>query len=219
MTLYPTTYIDNFGKEETLFLSNGKYLKIKIRNHIFIGQSFDSLELQSSEEITNNTFSYNENASLTNCCFDIKFPILAKRNSEILNAFLNVKITLESSENTTTKLFALTVDNKLYDLLHGKVSGLWFENQMIQLQRLLPLDTRINSCLFCAYSNYGVSGSDNFGTLLCFKDIKDKIIEIKDKSEYIDITENNCFFPTQETFWCSEFKEIDKNQWQYKDLI
>ena len=95
---------------------------------------------------------------------------------------------------------------------------MWFETQMVQLQQLLPQDTKINTCIFCAYSNYGVAGSDSFGTLFCFKNIKDKILAVANKSDYLDIADNNGF-STQETFWCPEFMEIGKTQWQYKDPI
>ena len=51
MTLYPTTYIDNFGKEDSSFVSDGMSLKIQLRNYTFVGRNFDSLELQVSEVI------------------------------------------------------------------------------------------------------------------------------------------------------------------------
>ena len=114
MTQYSTTYIDNFGKEESSFISNGNSLKLKLRNNIFEGQNFDSLELQSSEDIANHNFSFNETAFLTNCFFAINFPLIVKRNSEILNAILKVEIKLENSKHPITKDFALTVDNNIY---------------------------------------------------------------------------------------------------------
>jgi len=216
MTLYPTTYIDNFGREESSFVSDGMSLKIQLRNHTFTGQNFDSLELKVAEKDTNSNFSFNEYDSLTNCCFKIKIPIKLKRNSEILDAILSIEIVLENSKYPLIKIFELTFDNNRFDLQNGKETGMWFETQMAQLQRLLPQNIKINSCIFCAYSNYWVAGSDSFGTLLCFKNIKDKIVAVKNKNEYVDIAENNSV-STQETFWCSEFMEIGKDQWQYKD--
>jgi len=216
MTPYPTTYIDNFGKEESSFISDGMSLKIQLRNHTFIGRNFDSLELKAAEKDINLHFSFNEYNSLTDCCFKIKIPIKLKRNSAILDAILNIEIILENSKYPLTKKFALIIDNNIFDLQNGKESGMEFETQMIQLQRLLPQNMKINSCIFCAYSNYWVAGSDSFGTLLCFKGIKDKIVAVKNKDEYVDVADNNGV-STQETFWCSEFTEIAKDQWQYKD--
>jgi hypothetical protein len=216
MTIYPTTYIDNFGKEDSSFSSDGTSLEIHIRNQIFVGQNFDSLELQVRDTETNFNFSFNEYNSLTDCSFQIEIPLKVRRNSEILSAILNIEITLENSKHPTTKIFELTVGNDSFDLQNGKESGMWFESQMIQLQKLLPQNTKINSCIFCAYSDYWVSGSDSFGTLLCFKDIKDKIVKVKYKSEYMDAAEKNGEL-TQETFWCEEFMDIGEDQWQYKD--
>jgi hypothetical protein len=216
MIHYPTTYTDNFGSEDSSFASDGMSLIIQLRNQTFVGQNFDSLELQVIEQTINTNFSFNEHHSLTDCSFKIRFPIKLKRNHEMLDGVLNVEVTLENSKHPITKAFQLALDNNIFDLQNGNETGLWFETQMVQLQKLLPKDIKINSCIFCAYSNYGVAGSDSFGTLHCFKGIKDKIIAVNNKSDYIDIATNNGI-STQVTFWCSEFREIAKDQWQYKD--
>lgn len=216
MTLYPTIYTDNFGSESSSFISDGISLRIQLRNQVFVGQNFDSLELELTGHTINGNFSFNEYNSLTDCYFKIIFPIRLKRNYEMLDGALNVEIILQNSKHPVTKSFQLTIDNNAFDLQNGAESGMWFESQMIQLQRLLPKDLKIHSCIFCAYSNYWVAGSDSFGSLLCFKDIKDKIVGVNNKSDYIDIADNNGI-STQETFWCPVFKDIAKDQWQYKD--
>jgi hypothetical protein len=218
MTVYPTTYNDNFGKEDSSFSSDGTSLKINIRNQTFVGQNFDSLELEVTGTETNFNFCLNEYNSLTDCCFQIKIPIKVRQNTEILSAGLNIEIALENSKHPTTKVFELAVGKDSFDLQNGKENAMWFESQMIQLQKLLPQNTKINSCIFCAFSNYGVSGSDSFGTLHCFKGIKNEIVKVKNKSEYMDAAEKNGGL-TQETFWCDEYMDIGKDQWQYKDPI
>ena len=219
MTIYPTTYIDNFGEENTSFVSDGVTLKIQIRNQIFVGQSFESMELQASDLLlSKNNFSINEYNSLTDCSFKIKIPLKLKDNQKCFESILNLEVVLKGSEHPKTKVFAVAIDDAIYDLQKNGESGMWLETQMGQLQKLLPHNIKINSCIFCAYSNYWVSGSDSFGTLICYKDIKDKIVVVKNKNEYIDLAQN-AGVSTQETFWCSQFKEIAKDQWQYKDPL
>ncbi len=192
-------------------------LKIQIRNHNFVGQSFESMELQSSElGSSENNFSLNEYNSLTDCSFQVKIPLKLKDTQKCFESILNVEVLLKGSEHPKTKVFTLPIDKENYELQKNEESGMWFETQMIKLQNLLPKTVKINSCIFCAYSNYLVAGSDSFGSLICYKDIKDKIVGVKNKSEYIDVAQNNGV-STQETFWCCEFKEIAKDQWQYKD--
>lgn len=218
MTIYPTIYIDNFGEEETSFVSDGMSLKIQIRNQNFVGQSFESMELQASNlPLSDNDFSFNEYNSLTDCSFKVKIPLKLKDNQKYFESILNIQVILSGSEHPKTKVFALTIDKIVYDLQKNGESGMWFETQMVRLQKLLPKNIKIKSCIFCAYSNYWVTGSDCFGTLLCFKKIKSKIVLVNNKSDYVDVAEENNGEATQETFWCSEFEEIGKDQWQYKD--
>src|SRR4026209_2190502 len=98
MVAYQTTYSDNFGKEETSFISDGMSLKIQLRNHTFIGQSFESLELQ-SETLSHsiNNFSLSSDNFLTDCSFNIKIPIRLKDNSDTLISILNIEVFLENS--------------------------------------------------------------------------------------------------------------------------
>lgn len=173
-----------------------------------------------SKDSTNsiNDFSFNEYGGLTDCSFHLKIPIRLKDSLNFLDATLNIEIVLEKSKHPKSKLFALSFGTNTFDLKEQGETELSFESQMIFLQRLLPKNIRIHTCLFCAYSNYWVGGSNSFGTLICYKDIKDKILTVKGKSEYIDAAEGRGE-STQETFLCSEFMEIGEDQWQYKDTI
>ena len=216
MISYSTIYTDDFGKEQSTFESDGMSLKIQLRNHTFIGRSFELLELHKEVLTSASNFSFSEDNFLTDCSFCVKIPLRLKTNSNTLISILEIEVVLKNSTYPTTRKFALSIDQKLFDMLKGSEIKMWFETQMIQLQKLLPKNTMINSCIFCAYSNYWVGGSDCFGTLFCFKDVKERILAVKDKDQYMEVAEGNGI-PTQETFWCSEFKEIEKNQWQYKD--
>jgi hypothetical protein len=93
-----------------------------------------------------------------------------------------------------------------------------FESQMINLQRLLPREIKMQSCLFCAFSNYGVGGSDAFGTLICYKEIKSEIVHFESKYEYMNVAAGYGI-AIQETFYWGEFEDIKPGQWQYKDEI
>ncbi|MGC4100333.1 DUF6304 family protein [Ferruginibacter sp.] len=218
MVVYPVIYIDDSGKEDASFISDGTSLTIRLRRFTFTGGSFESLSLKPPEEINSGGFSLDEYNCLTNCVFQVNIPIKLTCNSDILTAILNIEIVLENTQHPKTRFFSLTVGNEIFDLQKGGESEMWFETQMIQLQRLLPQYMKIHTCIFCSYSNYWVAGNDSFGTLTCYKDIKNEIVTIKDKSSYMAVAENNGT-ATQETFWCSEFTEIGKDQWQYKDQI
>ncbi|MEY4904026.1 MAG: hypothetical protein RLZZ292_1841, partial [Bacteroidota bacterium] len=47
-----------------------------------------------------------------------------------------------------------------------------FENMILELQKSLPKNYKIETCFFCRFSSYSVGGNDDFGALICFKNEK-----------------------------------------------
>jgi hypothetical protein len=95
------------------------------------------------------------------------------------------------------------------------------EDLLIKLQEGLPKNILIQNCLFCRYSSYMVAGNDNYGDLNCFKHCKEKCENRKNKNDIIDMfeTEFSRSQKVEETFYCEEFKTIEKSNFVFKSQI
>jgi Cysteine-rich CPCC len=95
-----------------------------------------------------------------------------------------------------------------------------FENMLLALQKSMPKNYQIETCFFCRFSSYSVAGNDNFGTLICLKDYKDKFLKVKNKDDFIGFqSEMNAFILVEETHYCSEFQLIHGSDWAFKNQI
>jgi hypothetical protein len=92
-----------------------------------------------------------------------------------------------------------------------------FENMLLALQKSLPENYQIETCFFCRFSSYFVAGNDNFGTIMCLKDYKDKFLKVKSKDDYIDfLGEMKASVFVDETHYCGEFQLIKGSDWAFK---
>jgi hypothetical protein len=95
-----------------------------------------------------------------------------------------------------------------------------FENMLLALQKSLPKNYQIETCFFCRFSSYFVAGNDNFGTIICFKDHKDKFLKVKSKDDFIDfLGEMKAYNFVDETHYCNEFQLIKGSDWAFKNQI
>jgi len=148
----------------------------------------------------------------------VKIPVKIKFNDRLIDNYLMLEIIIGNTDYTTTKKFSITIEGKEIDIIAGEALYMDFESQLIALQRKLPEGHKIISCLFCALSHYHVAGNDKFGTLICYREIKNEILKVDNKSDYYDVTLNKGF-NVQEIFYCPEFTEITQDTWVYKDKV
>lgn len=95
------------------------------------------------------------------------------------------------------------------------------ENLLIDLQKSLPKNILLQSCMFCKYSHYNVAGNDNYGDLNCFKHCKAKCETVSNKSNVMDLfeSESKQSIKVVETFYCEEYGSIGKSNFVYKSVI
>lgn len=215
MNLYPTLYTDTMGTEHCFFESDGKQLYINIRGCMLEGRSFDDLSLQNTDAIVQPGITLHD-GTLTNCRLQVTMPLLVSQHDATEAATLQIQMQLQQEKETMVIACSIDVKDKTYQLPHQPF--LSFEYLLPALQKQLPQGLYIKSCLFCAYSNYSISGSEGFGTLICFKAIKEKIVAVNNKEYYSAIPSEYGLF-VQETYCCPEFHKIMPGQWQYKDDV
>nr|WP_315820382.1 DUF6304 family protein [Paraflavitalea speifideiaquila] len=117
---------------------------------------------------------------------------------------LTMEIALKNSAllgNETTATFTLTIEGE--DITVNKVE--LFEGGFDSIKAKLPEGFDLKCCYGCAYSDYSVYGQGFWGTMMCFKNIKEDYLMVKDKDEYMDIMDDRDRF-VQETFYVPTFK-------------
>jgi len=95
------------------------------------------------------------------------------------------------------------------------------EGALIALQKQLPPNIYLKTCLSCKFSNYSPFGNGMFGSIYCFKNIKEKLTQLNDKTDLLHIwtkeaMDNGDIFSVQETFDCKEHQLPTENDWYYK---
>ena len=64
------------------------------------------------------------------------------------------------------------------------------ECAIIQLNIQLPPTIKYKGCYNCKSSDYSVYGLQFWGSMLCFKNIKDAYSRVNSKDEYMDLMDN-----------------------------
>lgn len=221
MRKYKTIYSDKYGTEKAEIQSDGSEMKITLRGIDFEGTCFEILE----GEIDKEKFDYQEYegngnlGDLINCKFQVEIPIKLIDNKHEFTETVHAEV--QTEENDDHGVFLRLSINKT-TISNTKKFG-WFEGALIDIQKQLPKNVKIKTCLSCKYSHYSPFGSSMFGNLYCFKKLKERTAKVNDKISLFDIWEiaykENKLYYVQETFDCEEHEFVEENDWVYKDWI
>jgi hypothetical protein len=85
-----------------------------------------------------------------------------------------------------------------------------FRDELLDLQKQLPPDTYLKTCINCAFSDYSPAGHGCFGGLACFRDNKAGYAAVASKWDLFRIWNSMTEF-VQETHVCPEFERRRPN--------
>jgi len=204
-TRYFAKYIDDLGEENTLIHNDGKILRMNVRNVEFSGDDFDSLQSDEQGDI------------LSNCQIKCEIPIQLIANTDILEGMLKVWIDLRNSTDHPPLQIKLNYSDK--EFISTGMSNGFFDEELWNLQKLLPQGVYFKTCLTCKLSNIG-RYEGMFGALGCYRGSKDEYFKIMGnqnphtKYNLLDIVTED----VQETYLCSEFvmSELSKKSGEIK---
>jgi hypothetical protein len=208
ITAFPTTYRDKFGTETTVIQNDGKVLSMTLRGVEFVGSMFDDFEPKNPEEPDLNSFVFNH-GWLCSYEIDCEIPVLVKVAGSTIESKLHAHIELGGPKSNGRIEYErigleLFVNEKSYK---SPGQNGWFDDELWEIQKLLPHDVSIKSCYTCAYSSYHPAGYGAFGCLACFRDHKQEFWAIRTKAELMHFfskrTEN-----VQETWLCPEYENV-----------
>jgi Family of unknown function (DUF6304) len=204
---YPGVYRDRFGQESTLIMNDGKALTMIVRGVTFRGSDFDGFEPQATTDANQlSTFTMNR-GELCSCVIETEMMIPICVSDSLIDGKLTVRLGLGDPIPTG----GIDRECLFIELRFGKsefksngLSG-WFEDEMLDIQKQLPPNTYMKSCINCAFSDYHPVGHGLFGGLACFRDNKHGYRAVKNKSDLLAIWNTTTEF-VQETYLCPEFE-------------
>lgn len=216
MEIYPAKYTDKNGEVETTIRNDWKVLRMNVRGVEFWGYSFDGLEPEKDADISRlETFSFAQ-TDLCDCRIDCEIPIEIIVDKSSVIAELNVQIELGTSvkiggTDRSDVLLVLSYDGEIF---RSKGKSEWFEDEVLDIQKQLPENYKLKCCFGCDLSDYSVYGHGFFGSMLCYRNIKEKYKKVTDKSEFMEIM-GRSIERVQETYLCPEF-EVRKHGRGYR---
>lgn len=98
--------------------------------------------------------------------------------------------------------FRFTVDGNEYPIL---CDSLWFDENLNELCRTIAPDHQLRYCYTCQWSDYSPYGSDDFGTMLCYRAHKEEYLKVNTKAGFFEHLEPLPCEQRQETYLCPDF--------------
>jgi len=204
---YPALYRDAHGEEATVIENDGKTLRMVVRGVEFTGTMFDDFEPSIARDdpvLASFTLHF---GMLCACAIECEMPLPIKSGEELIEGQLRIHLGLrEAPPNAEpdwlSLRLALTIGNQTFSAIHHKG---WFEDDLREIQALLPDDTCVQCCFNCAFSDYSPYGNGLFGCLACFRDNKDAYRSVHSKHDLLSMWDTMTEF-VQETYLCPEFE-------------
>lgn len=202
-TRFSGRYSDVFGNDDVEFETDGTTLRCHLRGVEIYGTDFELLEpVSSSPPDLVRQFSRWCGCL---CSFSLTFdmPIGVSTLAGQVEGRLQAAMFIGDSarrEPSTLRLTLVFEDNHYC----GSGRSGWFENELLEIQELLPPGIFIKACINCLYSDYSPAGHGFFGGLNCFRFMKQEYLVWQGKMHLLAIQNAAC--SVQETFLCPEFE-------------
>lgn len=94
---------------------------------------------------------------------------------------------------------------------HSMTSGGDFEKVLNYLIAAMGSGVHLQACIACAYGDYPLSGHGCYGSMLCFRNLKEEYRRITDKpgpdrNDYLSLSHDERVIRTGELYVCPEFQ-------------
>ncbi|MBK8257863.1 MAG: hypothetical protein IPK82_34995 [Polyangiaceae bacterium] len=206
INIYPGTYSDANGVEPIHIRNDGEKPKVTIRGVEFAGRDFDSLEPVDNTPPENLNLFRLHFGALASCKFAFEMGISVVLNNRECAGVLQVTLTLGDPKPNGAldkEVLVLQLGWEGQSVCSSGKSG-WFEDELLEIQGALPQGAFIKSCINCLYSDYSPIGHGLFGTMMCFRNIKEQYLAVRTKDDFFEVQDHHDRM-VQETFLCSDF--------------
>jgi hypothetical protein len=218
---YQGTYTDDFGTTDITIINDFKNISLKIDDVEFKGSEFTALEIvDKNAHSTKHLERFTLYATriygtddfveeLCNCTFDITVPqfIIDLQTQEHFLADLKLKYIIGKARPETSggiEFEKIYITVKFSDNLFES-QGYLFESIFENIQNQFDGKYKLKNCFGCLYSDYSAYGQSALGSMMCFINQKEKYLDVKSKTEYMDNLTND-YEVVQEIFCCDKFE-------------
>ena len=204
--IYSTKYRDRFGEETTTIYNDGKLLRMTLRGVEFQASMLDDWE--PTTEIAKSAPFCWQHGELCSYILDCEILVPIVESDRISSGTLRVHLELGDPRADG----GIDREDLQLELIFAeqsfKASGKrgWFEDELSEIQTLLPDGTYLKSCFNCAFSDYNPAGFGIFGCMTCFRNTKQEYRSLTGKAAYFDLQDRMAEF-VQETYLCPEFEK------------
>lgn len=215
---YSATYRDAHSEEETTIRNDGQELHMTVRGVDFVGRTPAGFMIGAStipEAVAAFTLNRDYNyAELCGCelVYEMPLPLSVSLSADGVNETKNalgvLRVSVVLGLPDTRRM--LDVDTLRLELIYdgqtyrGTGWGECFETELLDIQKALPDNVFIHACINCAYSDYSPYGSDVYGSMMCFRNIKAIYLQVKNKMDFLRM-EGTYTEQVQETYHCPQF--------------
>jgi hypothetical protein len=211
MEIYPAKYADKNGECETTIRNNWKILRMSVRSVEFCGSSFDNFRpAENTSKQVMDSFDFDSHGELSDFQIECEVPVRIFENDEESAAGLNIRFERKTGKNQseddvydlllTLRYKGQNIQSKVYSDFEDCLGEI--KTQLGKLEKSPVL----KCCFGCALSDYSVYGHGIFGDLICFKNLKERYLNMKTHYDYYDLLEETNLDYVQEIYLCSEYQ-------------
>ncbi len=214
---YKAFFENQYYSTEVEIKNDHEYLTFELDGFKFEGSTFHDFEMLNYNEYRGSKqekFSINEISCGEKCvAYEIceykmtvflPVQIIDFETEEIIYSEMEMKI---NSGKSLGRGFIESVWTQLtLNILGEKIVGEDYDFEGAANKILKKIKTRFTfrNCFGCKFSDYSYMGSSEFGTMLCFKNQKEKYIKVKSKSDYMKLDREDKV--VQEIYACDEYE-------------
>ena len=205
MNNFEFVYQDHLGKISGTMTNDGREVSVILGEWEFIGAEFNDLEPRNQESL-GDRFRLHHGA-LCDCTFAFTMPVLISDTHKLEPSELSVIVKLGKPDNRGG------LDEERYEIslaydgtqIHSSGKSGWFEDELLEIQKQLPENVFVKSCINCQFSDYSPYGHGAFGAMMCFRNLKQEYNQVRTKADFWKIHDRYDRW-VQETFVCDEFE-------------
>ncbi len=162
------------------------------------GADFDGLDAEGTAD-AGSRLALNQVDELSNCVLSGDLPCTVTVSGVTRPS--TIRFVLDLSPPLDPSLANLTLACEIDGATYA-VSGTWFEDGLLRLERSFPPDHQLVACLTCLYSDYPPGGHGLTG-MQCHRDAKTQYLAVRTKADYwgVPVTED-----VPETYLCDEYE-------------
>lgn len=208
MDRYPATWSDPNGTVSTSISNDGAELRMSVRGVEFAGRDFESFSpVEGTPPDRLAGFSIHHGCL---CSYRLKWrmPIPVRIDARTVVGGLWVGLVVGDPGPNGSLVgghLQIALDYGGFWFQGSGTSG-WFESELLEIREQLPAGTHLLACIDCLYSDYSPYGSGMFGSMMCFRNLKEEYLRVSTKDELFEI-HDRYDRTVQETYLCPEFEK------------